>query len=226
MTYLPQMAIGEIIGNGAYNLLKYTPLAGLYGNDTSIYVSKFGSPLKNFTSLENGGRTVTIGVFGVKTSAGWMTAQFLSKVNHIKTATVPYANAAQSIDGVLSGAVDLASVTRAQALPLIAEKKIQAVVEFAPKSLQYLPGVASIAKVGSSNEAFYNFLGIDGPPNMSRAAKQVLREAFAMIEKDPAFVAQARKLSLGPRYQDSSGWMASEKSAYGFVQSNLSTLNG
>ncbi len=226
MTYLPQMAIGEIVGDGRYKLLKYTPLAGLFGNDTSIYVSKYGSPLKSFASLKTANRTITIGVFGVKTSAGWMSAEFLSKVNDIRTATVPYANAAQSIDGVLSGAVDLASVTRAQALPLIAEKRIQAVVEFAPRPLSFLPGVDSIAQVGASTEAFYNVLGIDGPPKMSSAAKQVLRQALAMIAKEPTYIAQAKKVSLAPIYEDSTAWTALESSAYNFVRTHLSTLNG
>ena len=226
ITYLPQMAIGEIVGNGSYKLLKYTPLAGLFGDDTSIYVSKYGSPFKSFASLKTANRTVTIGVFGVKTSAGWMSAEFLSKVNHIRTATVPYANAAQSIDGVLSGAVDLASVTRAQALPLIAEKRIQAVVEFAPEPLSFLPGVDSIAQVGASNEAFYNVMGIDGPPNMSSAAKQVIRQALAIIGKEPSYIAQAKKLNLAPIYEDSTAWTASESSAYNFVRTHLSTLNG
>lgn len=226
MTYLPQMAVGQLVGNGAYNLLNYTPLAGLFGNDTSIYIAKYGSTFKNFASLKNSQRTITIGVFGIKTSAGWMSAKFLAKFNNIHTATVPYANAAQSIDGVLSGAVDLASVTRAQALPLIAEKRIQAVVEFAPKTLSYLPGIESIAQVGSPNEAFYNLMGIDGPPNMSAQASQVLRQALGMIEKDPSYQARAKKLNLVPIYENASEWLGSEKSATGFVQAQMSILNG
>lgn len=226
MSYIPQLAVGELVGNGAYKLLNYTPLAGLFGNDTSIYVSKYGSPYKDFASLQNTNKTITIGVFGVKTSAGWMSARFLSKLNHIRTATVPFANAAQSIDGVLSGAVDLASVTSTQALPLIAEKRVQPVVQFAPKQLSYLPGTESIAQVGSPNEAFYNLMGVDGPPNMSAAATQVLRQVLAIIEKDPAYRAKAKKLSLTPVYENASAWEASQKSEFNLVQSHLSILNG
>lgn len=226
MSYIPQLAVGELAGDGAYKMLKYTSLAGLFGNDTSIYVSKYGSPYKDFASLKNSKSTVTIGVFGVKTSAGWMSAQFLSKINNIKTATVPFANAAQSVDGVLSGAVDLASVTSAQALPLIAAKRVQPVVEFAPKVLSYLPGTQSIAQVGSPNEAFYNLMGLDGPPNMSAAAVQVITQALSTIEKNPEYRAQARKVSLTPTYENAATWEASQKSIYELVQSHLSTLNG
>lgn len=226
MSYIPQLAVGELVGNGAYKLLNYTPLAGLFGNDTSIYVSKFGSPYKNFASLKASTKTITIGVFGVKTSAGWMSAQFLSKVNHIKTATVPFTNGAQSVDGVLSGAVDLASVTSAQALPLIAEKRVQPVVEFAPKQLSYLPGTESIAQVGSPNEAFYNLMGVDGPPKMSAESTQVLQQALSIIEKNPAYIAKAKKLSLTPVYENASAWKASQKSEFNLVKSHLSILKG
>ncbi len=226
MSYLPQLPVGELVGNGAYKTLKYTPLAGLFGNDTSIYVSKYGSQYQNFASLRDSKSTVTIGVFGVKSSAGWMSAQFLANVNHIKVATVPYANAAQSVDGVLSGAVDLASVTSAQALPLIAAKKIQPVVEFAPRALSYLPGTESIAQVGSPNEAFFNLMGLDGPPNMSSAAVRVLTQALSLVEKAPSYQASAKKVSLTPTYEDASAWMASETNAYNLVKSHLSTLDG
>ncbi len=226
MSYLPQLPIGELVGNGAYKTLKYTPLAGLFGNDTSIYVSKYGSPYKNFASLLNRKSTITIGVFGVKSSAGWMSAQFLANLNHIKVATVPFANAAQSVDGVLSGAVDLASVTSAQALPLIAAKKIQPVVEFAPKTLPYLPGTESIAQVGSPSEAFFNLMGLDGPPNLSSATVRVLSQALSLVEKLPSYQAAAKKVSLTSSYENASTWMASETNAYNLVKSHLSTLDG
>ncbi len=226
MTYIPQLTIGELVGGGAYKTLDYTPLAGLFGNDTSIYVSKYGSPYKDFASLRNSKTTVTIGVFGVKTSAGWMSAQFLSKVNHVNLATVPFANAAQSVDGVLSGAVDLASVTKAQALPLIAAKRVQPVLEFAPETLSYLPGTESIAQVGSSSEAFLNILGLDGPPNMSSTAIRVLAQALSLIEKNPSYQAQAEKVSLTPINENATAWEASKKSSYNLVKSHLSILNG
>lgn len=224
MTYLPQMAVGELVGNGAYKLMNYTPIAGLFGNDTSIYVSKYGSPYKNFASLKASSKTITIGVFGVKSSAGWMSATFLAKLNNIKTTTVPFANAAQSIDGVLSGAVDIASVTSAQALPLIAEKRVQPVIEFAPKPLSYLPGTQSIAQVGLPQEAFYNQMGLDGPPGMSTQAVQVLRQAIATIETESAYKQKVKKLSLTSDYRDASQWKKSEQSAYNLVKSRLSIL--
>ena len=224
LTYLPQLPVGQLVGGGKDNTLKFTPIAGLFGNDTSIYVSKYGSKYKNFASLQNSKSVITIGVFGVKSSAGWMSAQFLSKINHIKTATVPFANGAQSVDGVLSGAVDLASIVRAQAIPLIAAKKVQPVVEFAPSPLSFLPGTESIAQVGSAGEAFSNTLGIDGPPHMSAAAVRVLTGAFSIMGKDPSYIAKAKKLSLSPVYENAAAWEASKQAAYNLVKSHMSIL--
>lgn len=224
MTLIPQLPIGQLVGGAKYNTLKFTPIAGLFGNDTSIYVSKFGSKYENFASLQDSKSVITIGVFGIKSSAGWMSAQFLSQVNHIKTVTVPFANGAQSVDGVLSGAVDLASLTRAQAIPLIAAKKVQPVLEFAPTSLSYLPGTESITQVGSSDEAFYNSLGVDGPPHMSAAAIQVLTSAFEIMEKDPSFQAKVKGVDLSSTYEDPAKWTAQRQSEYNLVKSHLSVL--
>lgn len=226
LAYIPQLAIGQVVGHGAYNILNYTPLAGMFGNDTSIYVAKSGSPLKDFADLQHAHSAITIGVFGVKSSSGWMSAQFLSKINHIKTITVPYTNAAAAVDAVLSGAVDLASITRAQAIPFIAEKRVQPVLQFAPKALSYLPGTDAIGQVGSRSEAFYNLGGVVGPPHMSSAEAKLLQQALAKVAREPAFQAHAGSLALAPTYQDVSQWSASLHSAYTLVMSHVAALGG
>ncbi len=68
--------------------------------------------------------------------------------------------------------------------------------------------------------------GLMDPTNMSSAAKQVIRQALAIIGKEPSYIAQAKKLNLAPIYEDSTAWTASESSAYNFVRTHLSTLNG
>jgi tripartite-type tricarboxylate transporter receptor subunit TctC len=226
MAYLPQLAIGGLVGHGSYKILDYTPLAGMFGDDTSIYVAKRGSPFKDFSSLQRATSTITIGVFGVKSSSGWMSAQFLSKLNHIKTTTVPYKNAAAEVDAVLSGAVDLASITRAQAIPYIAEGRVQPVLQFAPKPLSYLPGTDAIGQVASPKESFYNLGGVVGPPHMPSAESKLLQRALAEVAKDPAFQARAHSLAVVPSYQDATTWSASLHSAYSLVKSHLGVLTG
>lgn len=226
IAYLPQLPIGELVGHGTYKTLGYTPLGGMFGDDTSIYVAKAGSPLKDFASLRRARSTITIGVFGVQSSAGWMSAEFLSKLNHIKVATVPFKNAAASVDAVLSGAVDLASITRAQALPLIAGKHVQPVLEFAPKVLAYLPHTNSIGRVGSSKEAFYNLMGLVGPPRMPARDATVIERALAEIVRKPLFRAHARSLSLVLAFQGAATWKASIRNEYQLVKSHLKALTG
>lgn len=224
MAYLPQLNVGQLIGNGNYDAPKYTALAGMYGNDTSIFVSKYGSKYTNFKSLQHSSSIVTVGVFGINSSAGWMAATFLSKINHIKTATIAYKNGAAAIDGVISGAVDIASVTRAQAIPAITEHEVQGVVAFSPKRLGALPSIESIAAVGKKSEAFYNLGGVVGPPGMPSNEVLVLNRALRKVYLNSSFIAKARQLSLVPSYENAKAWAATIRSYNNLVQSHLSVL--
>ncbi len=224
MSLLPQLAIGQLLGGGKYNTLSYTPLGGIFGNDTSLYVAKYGSPYRNFASLQHAQGTLTVGEFGVKSSAGWMSTVFLKKINHINIKGVPFGNAAQSMDAVLSGAVDLASVTAAQALKLMQAKRVQPVVDFAPKPLSYLPNVNSIGQVGNPDEAFTLSMGVVGPPGMSPHVSKILSQALLRVSENPEFQSKARKMLTMPVYLSATAWGALTHQEYDMVHSKLSML--
>lgn len=226
LSLIPNMAIAQVVGGGNFSLARFTPLAGVYGDDTSIYVAKKGSPLTDFRSLANSTKTLTIGVVGIKATSGWFSAALLAKVDHVHLSVVGFTTGSEAIDAVLSGAIDMASVTRPLALPLLKEKKIQAVLEFAPKPLSYLPGTESIAQAGYADQAFYNLVGAVGPPGMSKQASGVLAAAFASVARDASFVSEATSLHLAPVYASAAAWQKETTSILNVIESRAPALVG
>jgi len=208
MTLLPQLAIGQVIGGGDYNMMRYTPLYGVYGSDTSIYVAKVGGRIQHYADMLNSKTPVTVGVFGIKSSAGWLSTKFLTKINHLKMQPIPFDNGTAAADAVLGGAIDVAAITRSAAAPLIAQGRAVAVVQFGPHPLAYLPGVPSIASVGKPSEAFTSELGIVGPPGMSADVASLLAGAIAKAVADPAFRAAAEKANFTVVPQTTREWTA------------------
>lgn len=222
---IPNYAIAQVVsGAGKFNLDRFTPLGGMYGNDTSIFVAKRGSSLKNFSSLSQSTSTLTVGVAGFKSSAGWFSATVLAKADHVNLKSIPFTTGSQAVNALLSGAIDLASITRALALPLLSSQKVQAVLEFAPKPLSYLPGTESIAQAGYPNESFYNLIGVVGPPGMSKKASGILAEGLAAVAQESTFIAKAKELHLEPTYSTAQQWGKEMASQVQLIKSRVSLL--
>lgn len=208
MAFLPQLAIGQVIGGGDYNMMRYTPLYGVYGSDTSIYVAKVGGRIQHYADMLNSKTPVTVGVFGIKSSAGWLSTKFLTKINHLKMQPIPFGNGTAAADAVLGGAIDVAAIPRSIAAPLLEQGRAVAVLEFGPHPLPYLPGVPSIASVGEPSEAFTTQLGIVGPPGMPADVTSLLAGAIAKAVADPAFRAAAEKANFTVVPQTTREWTA------------------
>lgn len=221
---IPNYAIAQVVDGGKFDLAHFIPLGGMFGNDTSIFVAKAGSSLKNYSSLANSKSTLTIGVAGFKSSAGWLSSMVLANADHINVKPISFTTGSQAINALLSGAVDLASVTRALALPLIAAKKVQPVLQFAPKALSYLPGTESIAQAGHGDQAFYNLIGVVGAPTMSSKATSVLAQALGVMSKNSRFISKAKKLHLDPVYASATQWGKEMNSQLQLIKSRISIL--
>jgi tripartite-type tricarboxylate transporter receptor subunit TctC len=224
MAYLPQLAIGEVIGAGDYKMMRYTPLYGVYGGDTSIYIAKAGGRIQRYADMLNSKSPVTVGVFGIKSSAGWLSTEFLTKINHLNIQAVPFDNGTAAADAVLGGAIDVAAIPRSVAAPLIAQGRALAVVQFSPRQLAYLPGVPSIASVGKPSEAFTTELGIVGPPGMPADVASLLAGAIAKAAAIPAFRADAEKVNFTLVPRTTREWTADMARSYAQITAQKSSL--
>ena len=206
MSFLPALALGQVLGNGKYELDKLTPVYGIYGNNTAVIIAKKGSKYKDFASLKNATSTITAATAGVKTSATWMALAFLSGVNHINVKPVPFKGGSAGSDAALGGSVDLSATTIVEATRLIQSGKAQGVLEFAPHTYPQLPGVESIATVGQADEAFTSPMGLTGPPQMPSAKVDLIAKALAAAVQDPSLTSKATNVGLEVSPLSTSDW--------------------
>lgn len=224
MSFLPALTLGQVLGNGQYDLLKFTPLYGVFGNDTAVIIAKKGSPWKDFASLQHASRPLTAGTAGVKSSSTWMALAFLSLYNHIKVTPVPFKDGSQASEAAIGGSIDLSATTTVEASRLISAGKAQGVLEFAPHTYSFLPGVQSIAQVGKPEEAFTSVLGVNGPPNMPKAEVAVMEKALAEAATSPELAAQAKKVGLEVSPLSPSQWQKTIQQSYDTISANKAFL--
>lgn len=225
MAFLPALDLGQVMGKGQYDVRKFTPIYGMYGNNTVVIISKKGSPFKDLASLKNSSQTITAGVAGVGTSSTWMAIGFLDELNHANIQPVPYSGGSAASAAAVGGAVDITATTAIEAKRLIASGKAQGIVQFAPHSYSFLPGVPSIATVGSPDEAFESIMGLVGPPKMPKAAVTLLSNALAKVLQSSQLQAKASNVGVSVVPQSLSAWEASMTQYYNLVQKNASLLN-
>lgn len=226
MGYLPQLAIGELIGEGDYKLLRYTPIYGVFGDDTSIYIAKSGAAIRRFSDLVDSKRPIIVGVFGIKSSAGWLSTELLRIVNHVRIQAVPFANGTAAADAVLGGSIDVAAVPRSIAEPLVKQGRAQAVLEFGPRRLPFLPGAESIASVGKASEAFTTQLGLLGPPEMPADVVALLQQAVARTMNGADFKEEADKVNLSVYARTAPQWAGDLKRSYSQIDAQRTSLAG
>lgn len=201
--YLPQEMIGQIIGKIGCSLSTVKPLADVWGNSTSVMVTRSGGQLSNWHDITSFKGDISIGVVGVKSSAGWLAAEDLALYNHIKVVPVPYSGGPQMVAAVLGGGVDAAMIPVGLAAAPVAAGKLDAPVEFGAGLIKALPSVPSIVKLGGSqNEVVDSLSGFFGAPDMSSAEQQILVKALRSISNEVSFIRASEKIHETVVYQD------------------------
>lgn len=225
MAFLPALDLGQVMGKGQYDVRKFTPIYGLYGNNTVVVIAKKGSKYKDLASLKSSSQKITAGVAGVGTSSTWMGIGFLDELNHANIQPVPYSGGSAASAAAVGGSVDITATTAIEAKRLISSGQAQGIVQFAPHAYSFLPGVPSIATVGKPSEAFESIMGIVGPPNMSKSAASVIANALSQAVKSSALQTKATNVGVSVVPQSLSEWTANMTKYYNLVQSNSTLLN-
>lgn len=217
MSFLPALTLAQIIGKGAFDVRKMTPIYGVFGHNTAVIIARKGSPYKDFASLKAAKTPITAGVAGVKASSTWEALAELAEINGIRMIPVPFEGGAAGSDSALGGSIDVSATTLVEATRLVGSGRAQAVLQFAPGPLPELPGVESIAKVGKASEVLDTPQGLTGPPGMPQDEVRVLSAALEQVVKDPAFADKAKNVGLFVKAEDARGWSKTLNQSYDFI---------
>lgn len=224
MTFLPSFVLDQIIGHSNFKALSLTPLAGIYGNDTSVLIAKKGSRWTNFATLKNAKTTITAGTAGVGSSSTWMSLVFLKDLNHMNIKAVPYLGGAPASDAAIGGSIDIAATTMVEATRLIHSGRAQGVLEFAPHQFSQIPGVESIAQAGYPSESFETLMGVTGPPGMPASSAKVMEKALAQAAHQSALASKAKNAGVYMDYEAPNQWKKAIEHSYKQIDNDRSIL--
>lgn len=225
MTFLPALAIGQVIRGGAFDMRKLTSVYGVYGHNTIVIIAMKGSPYKDFASLKAATKPITAAVAGVKSSISWEALAELAEINGVNIVPVPYKGGAAGSDAALGGAVDVSATTLVEATRLVASGKAQAILQFEAKPLPQLPGVQAIGQVGKDSEVLDTPLGLTGPPNMSSDRVQALAAALSEVVQNPDFAQKAKNAGLELEAQTPAVWATTLQRSYQVTSREAPALN-
>lgn len=218
VSFLPDIAVGEVFNGGHYVTTKFSNICEVYGDATSIMLAKTGSPVDSWSALKAYKGTVTVGVVGVKSSGGWLAAEYLSAFNHIKVEAVPYTGGPEIMDAVLGGQVDLGAVPPSVAESFISSGKAVGVVEFLGTRIPHLSSVPSITSVGgSSTEIVDDVYGLQGPPGMSQAVINRIARAMSVVTKSEKFIEESSAAHYVVTFAGPTQWST-------YLRSDLATV--
>jgi tripartite-type tricarboxylate transporter receptor subunit TctC len=204
LVWFAQTAVLEqYLNGGDFDVSKFTPVYGMYGNSPNVLISSAASKYKSLKDLETSPEPITVGVSGVA-NAAWLGAAYLSIVNHVKVRIVPFSSGSEAVNAALGNSVDVTMTSLPSVVTPIKDGRAKGILEMGESPVEELPGVPDIVSAGGTKEeAFDNNVGIFGPPGMPANVVAVLDKALDEAEKDPDFIAKAKAQGLYPVNQDS-----------------------
>ena len=200
-----------------YNKLPYDPLKDfapvhLAGAITATYVahpSLAANTMPELLALAKANPdTVLYGSWGVGSFPDLYRAWFEKEYN-IKFRHIPYREASQVTNGVLSGEIQVIFNPSGFIAPLVKAGKLKALATLGPKRSPHLPDVPSFRELGYELE-FLGWTGMFAPAGTPRDVVMRLNGEMNKLIADPGFVAKY----LTPQSMDPRGGTPEEFAAF------------
>ena len=184
-----------------------TPIA-LITLDPVIYTVKDDSPWKTLADVAAAAKAnpkaFRYGIAGVSGVAAFSVSQFLfsAGVPLADTSKVVFTGGAPALTALAGGHVDFAGQQWSESAGLVLGGKIRGLAVVNPVRLPGLPDIPTAKEAGFPDLDVVGWQGLAGPPKLPAA---VVARWTALIEeasKDPAFLAQAQKVSKVIAYKN------------------------
>jgi tripartite-type tricarboxylate transporter receptor subunit TctC len=184
-----------------------TPIA-LITLDPVIYTVKDDSPWKSLADVAAAAKAnpkaFRYGIAGVSGVAAFSVSQFLfsAGVPLADTSKVVFTGGAPALTALAGGHVDFAGQQWSESAGLVHGGKIRGLAVVNPVRLPGLPDIPTAKEAGFPDLDVVGWQGLAGPPKLPAA---VVARWTALIEeasKDPAFLAQAQKVSKVIAYKN------------------------
>jgi tripartite-type tricarboxylate transporter receptor subunit TctC len=141
--------------------------------------------------------SISFGSVGIGSAVHITTEKFRLAAG-IEATHVPYRGGGEVIADILGGRIDLYFCPLANALPLIREGQVKALLVSTPRRVPELPDVPAPAEIGLKDADSVIWFGVFVPAKTSRDIVEKLHAAGVKVLNDPATQEGLKKLGIEP----------------------------
>jgi tripartite-type tricarboxylate transporter receptor subunit TctC len=141
--------------------------------------------------------SISFGSVGIGSAVHITTEKFRLAAG-IEATHVPYRGGGEVIADILGGRIDLYFCPLANALPLIREGQVKALLVSTPRRVPELPDVPTPAEIGLKDADSVIWFGVFVPAKTSRDIVEKLHAAGVKVLDDPATQEGLKKLGIEP----------------------------
>lgn len=182
----------------SYQLKDFTPISNVVDNYLVLFTNKasLGSGTGQEVIARMRTRQVSYGSFGVGSFAHLYGEQ-MSKTGYFNMLHVPYKGESDAVNGLLSSQID-AAFLGPQASTRMQEDKAKILAVAAPRRLETLPDVPTLAEVGLPGLDRGTFLGLLAPAGTPRDVVHAWEKVIKEIVSEPEFRQRMKALYMVP----------------------------
>lgn len=191
-TFQPSMSMGQLINNGKFDNLKFTPVYGLYGGNPQALVVSANSPHKTIEDLLGAkGKTLTMSIVGVGNNS-WLATMLLITDVGLNVKPVPFKTGQEAINAAVGGHVDLGTTNVSTVARLVKDGQGRVLATMSTERDPLLPDVPTLVEKGFPNAFIEIIMGVYAPPGTPRQVVDRLAKAFDNIVKNEDFKKRAK----------------------------------
>ncbi len=200
MTYVGTQAInGALYKNLAFDPGRdFAPVATL-ATVPFVMVAKAGSPLKTTQAVVEAARAgrVTYGSAG-NGSVNHLLGEMFARAAKVELAHVPYRGAAQALQDLLGGQIDMVFTSLPSVAGQIRNGTLQPIAVTSPRRAPAFPDIPTVAQSGLPGFDVHPWFGLMGPKKMPRdIVEKINRDVNALLRQPQTaerFAAQGAEL--------------------------------
>jgi tripartite-type tricarboxylate transporter receptor subunit TctC len=173
----------------------------MIGSSANVMIVPNARPWKTIQDFTADARakpgSISFGSVGIG-SAVHITTETFRLAAGIEATHVPYRGGGEVIADILGGRIDLYFCPLANALPLIREGQVKALVVSTPKRVPELPDVPTPAEIGLKDADSVIWFGVFVPAKTPRDIVEKFHTAGVKVLSDPATQEGLKKLGIAP----------------------------
>jgi tripartite-type tricarboxylate transporter receptor subunit TctC len=190
-----------IFPNLAFDATRDLASVLMIGSSANVMIVPNARPWKTIQDFIADARakpgSISFGSVGIGSAVHITTEKFRLAAG-IEATHVPYRGGGEVIADILGGRIDLYFCPLANALPLIREGQVKALVVSTPKRVPELPDVPTPAEIGLKDADSVIWFGVFVPAKTPRDIVEKLHSTGVKVLNDPATQEGLKKLGIEP----------------------------